>query len=215
MKSAHEWAFVLAALVFLQCPSVHAVEESTSAYEAPGASGFQNEEFGFRPQVGFTSRNNFGDTSVKALAGLLMDVNFFRLPPSDQGRPYIALVFGALYSHLGNPGSDFIGLGGPAGDQGTNFLQLPLNVKAGYTFSDVFRVTVHGGLNVLYSHTDLASVAPATPGSVSSWNGFGNIGMDLEFGVAKSLAVLFRPDWTFASGDTFFTGTFGVDFPIS
>jgi hypothetical protein len=206
----------LALAAILAEPAGWAVEESTvSEAQVEGASGFQNEVFGFRPQVGLTTRNNFGDTSAKALGGLLMDVNFFRLPPSDQGRPYVGLVFGALYSHLGNPGSDFIGLGGAGGDSGTNFLQLPVNIKAGYTFSDVFRLTVHGGLNVLYSHTNLSAVFPAVAGSSTTWNGFGNIGMDFEFGVARSLAVLLRPDWTFASGDTFLTVTFGLNFPIS
>ena len=178
-------------------------------------SGFANEEFGFRPQAGIVNRNNLGDSSVKAIFGLLMDINVVRAPPLQEGRPYVAFGFGALYSHLGNPNSDFIGLGGTGGDEGTNFLELPVNAKAGYTFNEVFRMTVHGGLNVLYSHTTLAAVAPATPASTSTWNGFGNIGADFEFAVGKNVAVLLRPDWTFAAGDTFFTGTFGVDLPIS
>ena len=73
------------------------------------------------------------------------------------------------------------------------------------------------GVNVFYEN--VAVTVPTATGTSttrnSHWSGVPNLGADLEFGAGKSVGILFRPDWTFASDDTFFTGTVGVDFPLS
>jgi hypothetical protein len=92
-----------------------------------------------------------------------------------------------------------------------------MDIKAGYTFKDIFRPSVHAGATLIYN-TLQASGAPPTGIEVSSTTSTSvhpNIGLDFEFGVGRSVALLIRPDWVFAPNTAIFTSTFGLTFPIS
>jgi hypothetical protein len=175
-------------------------------------SSFQSEALGIKLQLGAT---DVADIGARGAIGLTFDINFLsRLQASEEGKPYFGLSLGAIYSHLGFPSSDFLGLNGPGGtDQGTHLLELPLNLKVGYTIGDIFRPSIHGGLNAVYLSSSQSFTAVTV--SADRWDLSPNLGADLEFGIGKNVALMLRPDWTFLDEDTLFTGTLGLSFPIS
>ncbi len=191
----------------------------TRKQPAPPPGGMLSEAVGINPLFGILalSRNN-ASTDTRGVAGLTVDVNLLnKLKPTDTGKPYLGPTFGVLYSHLGTVGGDFFGLNGPSGNNnGTHLLLFPLNIKAGYTFSNVFRPSVHGGATLLYNNTQVAN---ATPTGVqinnSSLTAHPNVGLDLELGLGQSISLIARPDWTITSSTTIFTASFGLVFIIS
>jgi hypothetical protein len=89
-------------------------------------------------------------------------------------------------------------------------------LKVGYSFTPNFRVSAHGGGNLVYQsivgtvNVNNSTVYAGTSNSRSSWNIFPNVGGDIEFGVAPDISILVRPDVTIASGTSPFTATVGL-----
>jgi hypothetical protein len=188
------------------------VERTVVTERQPERGGLRDEVVGIKPQFGVLTVND----ETRGAAGLTVDVNLLRDAQTAPGRPYFGPSVGAIYSHLGYPGSDFFGLDSPIGDRGTHLLMLPVNLKAGYTFGNSIRLAAHGGASVMYANTgQSASLGPVTVSAdSSSWNVDPNVGADVELGLGRHVALQLRPDWTF-SDNTVFTGTLGIAFPIS
>jgi hypothetical protein len=177
--------------------------------------GLRNEAVGINPQFGILSLGDVNDDSqARGVAGLIIDVNGLRRVDDSEGRPFFGPSLGVLYSHLGTATSDFFGVNSSDGrNNGTHLLMFPFNLKAGYTFKDIFRPSVHAGGTLIYNNTT-ANVTGIEV-SNSSTTVRANVGMDFEFGIGKSVALMLRPDWIFASNTTIFVGTIGLVFPLS
>jgi hypothetical protein len=183
-------------------------------------SAFRNEAVGIKPQFGLIALDDLsGDGNTRAVGGVILEANLLGRAKTEGGKPYFGPAVGLLYSHLGSPGGDFFGTNSPSGnDRGTHLLILPINAKVGYTFSDVARLSLHGGATALYnnvSRQSAAAVGGPLSTSDSSWSARPNVGLDLEFGVGRNVGILLRPDWMFLDGRSAFTGTIGLDIPLT
>jgi hypothetical protein len=115
---------------------------------------------------------------------------------------------------LGAPGADFFGTNSVfTFSTNANLLIIPVNLKVGYAPGPWFRISAHGGGNLLYQSVgNSLSRGPYEPnaGPASAWSFFGNTGMDIELGASRRISILLRPDITFATGNTIFAGTLGL-----
>ena len=178
----------------------------------------KDEIVGVRPQLGLIAFKDSADQDTSRFAvGFTVDMNVAKAVDSNINDFYIGPQTGILYSHLGDPKSDFFG-GNPdvsRGEGGSNFVMIPLNIKAGYTFNDNFRLSAHAGGNVTYrSIGGSLRFADARETGKDLWTAFPNVGADVEFGIGKNVAVGFRPDWTITPGDDVFSGMLTVGFTI-
>lgn len=178
-----------------------------------------NELVGFKPQVGAMAFTDAaGTATARAIEGLTIDVNLASMINRSWSNFFIAPSTGVLFSHLGDPSSNFIGTNpnSSIGSAGSNLLMIPANLKIGYNITDYFRVAAHGGGNVLYrsvASSMFLGDSSASPDPV--WRIFPNVGGDVELGLGRSMAILLRPDVTLTPGNTVFTGTVGVSFGLS
>lgn len=190
-------------------------EQTIITEKQPSEGGLRDEAVGINPQFGVLSLDNsLNESQTRGVAGLIIDINGLRRVGTESGRPFLGPSLGVLYSHLGTATSDFFGTNSNDGrDNGTHLLLIPFNLKAGYTIRDVFRPSIHGGGTLIYNN--LPSLATGIQVSDSSTTFRANVGMDFEFGIGKSVALMLRPDWVFTSDNTIFVGTLGVVFPLS
>ena len=192
---------------------------TTTTESNVGVGALGKEGFGFKPEVGAMVYNDaLGNTTSRGVAGLDIDMNLSRLVSTNPGL-YVGPQTGIVYSHLGSATSNFFGTS-PSSDvnnAGANMLLFPVNLKVGYNLTDSFRISAHGGGNVMYRSVanvmDLGA-SSFNNGSTSTWSMFPNAGGDVEFGLGKSASLLLRPDWTSTPGNDFFTGTLGLGIAI-
>lgn len=176
------------------------------------------EVIGLKPQIGaavFTDQ--LGNTTSRAIEGITVDANIATLINKDWNLLYLGPSTGVLYSHLGNPTSNFLGSNPSStiGTGGANLLIIPANIKIGSNITDFFRVAVHGGGNVVYrSVASSLFMGASSATSNSVWRLFPNAGGDAEFTLGKNVALMLRPDWTLTPGNTLFTGTVALNIPI-
>jgi len=195
--------------------TIAARTERTEAevYKGP----LQREIVGIKPQAGLmVFKDSSGNTDSRLAAALVVEMNavntFYK---GDRGLKnwYLGPSTGVIYSHLGDPTSNFFGTNasGSVGQAGSNFLIVPLNLKVGYLFPDSnFRLSVRGGGNFTYrSVADAMNFGPTTAGPGSRWRMYPNIGADIELG-----ALMIRPDFTLTPGDQVFTGTVGYNISL-
>lgn len=170
----------------------------------------RDETVGLKPQVGVLDfKDATGNATTRGAIGLAFDLNFSRILSSVSQNLYAGLSTGGLYSHIGDPGSNFFGSSPniSSGTSGANLALFPVNAKLGFNVSDRLRISGHGGGNVIYASIPSA-LAPEFGSSVSKkWNIFPNAGGDVDFGLSRNVALTLRPDWTFTPGVGFFTGT--------
>ena len=214
---------VLAGIVVVGCAglssSVWAQDNTAAVSEANAVSinkgGLKDESIGLKPEVGVLNFNDAtGNKTSRGAVGLAFDMNFSKILSGVAQNIYFGISTGGLYSHVGGTGSNFFGSSPTANGSGTggaNVALFPANLKLGYNFTDKFRVSGHGGGNVIYS-----SVANAiTTGDNSrNWNIYPNAGADVDIGLGKSVALTLRPDWTFTPNVGFFTGTLEFGFAL-
>jgi hypothetical protein len=176
--------------------------------------GLMNEALGIKPEVGVLNFNDStGNTTDRGAIGLAIDLNFSKLLTGVANNLYLGVSTGGLYSHIGGVGSNFFGTSASnstLSTSGANVFLFPADAKLGVNITDNLRVSGHGGANVLYS---------SIPGAIAinssnNWNLLPNAGGDLDIGLGKSVALTLRPDWTFASNTTFFTGTLEFGFAL-
>jgi len=207
------------------------VEQSPGTLDEPGMTtraeshevtrGYlSNEVVGIKPQAGVLAyTQSTGDMSARPTIGFTAEANLASRMAGNASNVYVGPVTGFLYSHLGEPSSNFWGTTGSAdvktGAAGANMFLIPANLKVGYNVTDKVRLSAHGGGNVFYR--SIASEMPSgssTAASGSQWKFYPNAGGDLEVAVSPRVAILARPDWTFTPGPNFFTGTLGVGINI-
>lgn len=191
-------------------------EEETIVEEK---DGLDDQIVGITLQAGMINVEDAGgDSNTRGVAGLSVDGNFLAGVPTRTGKPFFGPSIGVFYSHLGQPGANFFGLNSPGGDEGADLLFIPLNLKAGYTFSDVVRLSAHGGVSIDYINSarrvGVGGVTVATFRD-DDWDTNPNVGADVEIGLGQDVLFLIRPDWTFREAGTAFTGTLGIGFPLS
>ena len=195
--------------------------QTTVAEEKEVTKGYLKKEvIGIKPQVGIVSfKDQQGDTTSRMAGGLLMEGNLAPVFNKDWAETmYLGLSTGLIYSHLGEPTSNFVGTNPDisTGAGGANLLLIPANVKVGYNFTDSFRLSAHGGGNVVYRSVanSLFLGSGSSGGTSSVWRIFPNVGADAEFGLGKNVSLMVRPDFTLTPGDAFFTGTLAVGIPL-
>jgi hypothetical protein len=177
--------------------------------------GYLREEgVSIKPMVGVIAfTDQFRNETSRLVGGLSIDANVARWFSDSYSDLYIGPSLGAIYSHLGEPTSNFVGTDPDAGvgQAGANLLILPANLKLGYNVGDSFRLSAHGGGNVLYrSVASSMFLDNDSVGTGTDWSIFPNVGGDVEIGFGKNVALSLRPDWTITPGDEFFTGTVGL-----
>ena len=183
---------------------------TTTATTSEVSRGYlKNEGIAVKPQLGVIAyRDNTLTDTARAAGGIGLDWNVakaFSMSPSV----YMGPSSGFIYSHLGSATSNFFGSGADfvENQAGANLLVIPANLKVGYNINDFYRVSVHGGGNVVYrsiaSSMQLGSDF-AQDGSL--WKMYPNAGFDLEAGLGPNLSLAIRPDVTFTTTDNFFTG---------
>jgi hypothetical protein len=187
-----------------------------------------DEKIGIKPQVGdLNYRDASNAKSNRALYGLTADFNVGDIVNNalnmHQTGLYLGPQTGFLFSHIGAVGGGFFGDSGAQGgtpnvansDPGANMFLIPANLKAGWTLYG-FRVSAHGGGNVIYrSNASTVLVGKNTPiTSSSKWGILPDAGPEVEYGILNGGAVIARADWTFGGSNTMFDGTVGLSIPL-
>lgn len=191
--------------------------EVTVAQVEPERYAIRDEIVGIKPQAGTILYKSPVDDSnqQRLIFGLTADWNmrhaFFGGNPT---RWALGPSVGIYYSHLGSGNSDFFGAGDGSERNlggGANMLLLPLNFKVGYNLTDSFRISAHGGGNMIFRSKANSMNLGADQGvSDTLWKMYPNAGADFEIGLTRSVALLFRPDFTIAPEKDIFTGTVGI-----
>lgn len=188
-------------------------EEVTRGY-------LERETVGMKPQAGvLVFEDALGNDSSRFALGFTLDWNAANAISRNLENWFIGPSTGFIYSHLGSPGSNFFGADSEtpgAGPAGSNFFYVPVNLKAGYTFNNNFRVALHGGGNITYRSVanSLNLGADTSVGTGTDTTIYPNVGADFEFGLGKNSALMIRPDLTITPGDEIFTGTAAVAIAI-
>jgi len=189
---------------------------ATSTAEANQVSNgaLADEIVGIKPQVGILAyTDQLGNGTSRAAAGISLEMNAVPLVDNTLKQWYIGPSTGFIYSHLGAASSNLFGTNSDSSlslDTGANMVLIPVDLKVGYAFADNLRVSAHGGGNVFYVSDDNAINTGTTPVGASRWSMYPDVGADLEWGVAKNVSLLLRPDLTFTPGSDIFAGMIGV-----
>lgn len=186
---------------------------SVTVKEVEEVEGLKDEIFGVKPQLGvLVFRDNLGNDTSRFAAGLTLDLNAMSWIDPNLKQWYVGPSTGLIYAHLGSPDSNFFGTDSPIkAGAGANFFYIPINLKAGYTFANDFRVALHGGGNILYrSVANSMNLGDSSLGTSSNTTIFPNVGADFEVTLDKRTALMVRPDLTITPGDEFFTGTLAL-----
>jgi hypothetical protein len=192
-------AWVAAATAFLGLPALGRAESVTSRDEAAlGARSPLEAAASLRPQLGLVTveGGDLGD-STRLAAGVGLNADLMPHLGSRRGGAFRAeLASGARYSYLGRFGG------------GTHLLMVPANLQLGRSVAGSGRLSVHGGATFVYASS------PAVLGAGARWSARPNVGLDLEWELSRSAAILIRPDWAFAERGIFMA-TVGLSFPAS
>jgi hypothetical protein len=177
--------------------------------------GYLREEgVSIKPLVGVVAYKDAFRTDTSRMAyGLALDMNIARWLSDDYQSFYVGPSTGVIFSHLGDPSSNFFGADSSTsiGQSSSNFLAIPANLKVGYAIGNNFRVGAHGGGNVIYrTVADAMFLSTDTTGSGSNWHVFPNVGADLELGFGRNVALTIRPDFTITPEDDLFIGSLAL-----
>jgi hypothetical protein len=192
-------------------------ESPVSTARAPEAQRsmlLREELVSVKPQVGaiaFTDAQN--ESTSRLAAGATADMNLVPFIDSTLREWYVGPVVGLFYSHLGDTDANFFGANttAPSGLGGANLAIIPTNLKVGYAFTEFYRISAHGGGNIVYrSVANSLNLGAGSNSSDSLWKYYPNVGGDLDIAIARSVALTLRPDVTFTPGNTVFTGTLGL-----
>lgn len=163
------------------------------------------ENLGIKPQMGVINFGDPGDGEKSRLAvGMTIDLDIMSSKNALLENWYFGPSTGFFFSKVGSETHSFI---------------LPLNFKFGYTFGRAnFRLSLHGGANAIYRESigamELENPVNNPTQTGSGWRFFPNFGADVEVGIGRKVALLFRPDMTVTDGPEMFSGTFGVTIPL-
>lgn len=192
---------------------------TTVAEEKEVTRGYLSDEvFGIKPQAGVIAfQDAAGEDASRLAAGLTFEWNFSTMAGLTESRWYVGPQTGFIFSHLGQAGSNFVGTDAdtPIGDAGSNFLLIPADLKIGYNFGDHYRLSVHGGGNVIYrSAANSINMGKGSTGTGDLWKVYPNVGGALEIALSRTSVFLLRPDFTIAPNEDVFTGTIGFGWAL-
>jgi len=177
-----------------------------------------NEKVGFKPQVGVMAfTDQLGNSQGRAAYGFTLESNIASMIGMEGSKYYVGPETGFIYSHFGEPGSNFFGTNSDnsIGAAGANVFLIPADLKIGYNVTDRFRLAAHGGGNVLYRSVASAFNAGPSSGQAGSvWRIYPNGGGDVEYAFAPNVALMARPDVTVTPGSTLFTGTLALNIAL-
>jgi hypothetical protein len=189
----------------------------TTAREGEVRSAVKDEVLGVKPQAGVMVFNSpIDDTSQsRGVLGMTLDWNVTKAILGDRSADvFLGPSIGVLYSHVGTGRAGFFGNGDGTNNQfdgGANLLLLPANLKLGWNMTDNFRLSAHGGGNVIYrSVANSMRLGDGSSADSSLWKIYPNIGGDIEIGLGKAVGLLIRPDFTLTPQNDVFTGTVGI-----
>lgn len=230
-------AFVLTALIaavptFAQDSQVSVPADQTGATSStqisparPNNGSLNNEKFAVTPELGaFSYATQLNGTQSRGMIGFGLDMNAVTtfVPPEKRNdiwsNIYIGPQTGFFYAHTGSATSNFWGTNPTVADNYASgyLMLLPLDLKAGFSFADNFRISVHGGGNILYQSVGgtinftRGTTVIGTTAAATNWNIYPNVGGDIECGLGKNVSLLIRPDVTLAPGASPFMGMVGV-----
>lgn len=209
------WVFSIISLTGVFSWAADEPGSYTAATESEITKGLlQDEKYSIKPLVGAIAyRDVQGSNTGRAAAGLTMDMNAITLIEKGATQWYVGPAIGAIFSHMGEPTSNFFGADATqnANQGNANILIMPANLKAGYAFTDYYRIGVHGGGNVIYrSVANSMNLGEGSESSGTLWKVYPSVGGDLDIALGKSVAITLRPDWTLTPADDLFTGSLGV-----
>ena len=213
--------FAAILMTLLVSSSVYAVESEVSKVEKKTLTRglIKDELFSIKPLTGvFAYDDGQGHTATRLNVGLAVDMNFTRASTQLSNEWYGGLSSGLVYSHLGDPGSNFFGNASdlPLGYQSAYLFLIPVNTKIGFAPSDFYRISLHAGANVIYrSLNQSINLSDSAAISGSSWLLRPNFGFDLDVAINRNISITLRPDWTLSSGTNLFTGTLALGFFLS
>jgi len=147
---------------------------ATTAEASDVTRGYLNKEMiGLKPQVGVMAfTDQLGNSQGRAAYGFTLESNIASMIGMSGSQFYIGPETGFIYSHFGDPGSNFFGSNSDTsiGAAGANVFIIPADLKVAYNVTDRFRVGAHGGGNVLYRSIGNAfNAGPSSSNSGSVW----------------------------------------------
>ncbi len=183
---------------------------TTTAQTSEVTKGYlRSEGVSIKPQLGVIGyRDNTLTDTARAAGGFGLDWNASKLFAMDPSI-YVGPSTGFIYSHLGSATSNLFGKGADfvENQAGANMLIIPANLKVGYNINDYYRVSAHGGGNVVYrSIASSMQLGSDFNQSGSLWKLYPNAGIDFEAALGPNVSLALRPDVTFTTTDNFFTG---------
>jgi hypothetical protein len=170
----------------------------------------EGERVGIKPQFGTLNFTNpiKGNIS-RAVYGGTVEFNVIKNATPDN-RLYFGPVLGFFYSAIGLPNSDFYGNNGTGFGPSDGYAEeFPVNLKLGSNLSPNFRLSLHGGGNILYRNQPITMDIGSSYYN-TNWTLLPNAGVDAEVGLGTTVGLIARPDWTFTQNGSFFTGTLGL-----
>ena len=192
----------------------HAAETTVRTEKEVMRGLLQDETFSLKPQLGgLAYTDSQGGSTGRFLYGITADMNVLTMIRPDLTQAYFGPSIGAMFTHLGEPGSNAFGTEGSqsAGQTGSNLLMIPLNVKGGYAFTDYYRLGLHAGGNGIYrSVANSMNLGDGSDRSSSLWKLYPNLGADLDVAMSRKVALTLRPDWTLTPESNLFAATLGV-----
>lgn len=196
------WLGFLCAPLGLTCAKagegLDSIAPTSTQAQADVLDGYlKDETLSLRPELGVVAYkdSSYNETS-RVAEGIGIEwnaIHALRIDPSW----YVGISSGTIYSNLGD----------------SHLLFIPVNMKEGYNFTDHFRLSVHGGGNVIYRSV-AGAINLSTGGDLgrtdSVWRIYPNLGADLDIAFAKNLSMFIRPDFTLAPSGSIFVGAVGL-----
>lgn len=206
---------IMAILSILASAGVASAQTQTSTQEGiERENTLRDEAVGVIPQVGVLGVvTPGGGREARGTVGLGFDFNFAPGGTDYNESPiFFGLSTGGFYSHIGASNSSFFGASSSQSSAGgANMVIIPGNLKLGVNIGDSFRVSAHGGGNVIYrSQAGSVLLGDGSSGSDSLWKVYPNVGADLELQVGNNVAIIARPDVTITPGSNMWMGTIGA-----
>jgi len=147
------------------------------------------------------TRTAIGPSASKAIGGLSLDWNASETV-GTASPIYYGATTGLSFTRLDNGLNNSL-------NNGSNLFIVPANVLLGYHVTDQFLAAANTGVNFLLQGD------PSVLGiGTSDLKAVPNLGLNASYSFTDALALAAKADWSFADGQTPFTGTLGLSIPL-
>ena len=162
--------------------------------------------------LGFRGGNNA--YTSKMVAGVTLD--WLPSETFKMGGVAFGIESGLLLSHLGTPGSDFVGQNNATGSGANSFL-IPLDLVAGYHVTDNLFASLNFGANAIYRSVSnqmlFGRASDVRTGSSTEF--FPNVGFNVGWSLGKAVGLSLRGDYIPVPNTSMYTATLGATFPLA